>query len=138
VFASSAHGVIVGGLAGMAVSLVIAYAMYHLGRRIDVALFFKVIGALLMVFAAGILADAVQNLQELGWISVLTHPIWTTAHVLREDSTLGDIFHSFFGYAERPTVLQVVVYVTYLGLAVGAFLGVHRGRRARMDVTTPA
>jgi high-affinity iron transporter len=69
---------------------------------------------------------------------VLTHPLWTTAHVLSEDSTLGDLFHTFFGYADRPTVLQVIVYVAYLAVAVGAFLGLHRRGRDRMAVTAPA
>ena len=135
VFASSAHGVIMGGAAGLVVSLGIAFAMYHLGKHLNVALFFKVVGALLMVFAAGILVDAVENLQQLGWLPVLTSHVWTTAHLLREDSTIGDIFHSFFGYADRPSALQVVVYVGYLAVAVGAFLGLHRRGRDRMNVT---
>ena len=84
------------------------------------ALFFTVVGAVLMIFAAGILVDAVQNLQELGWLPILTHPMWNTSHVLSEDSTVGDIFHSFFGYSDSPTIGQAVVYVTYLAVAVGA------------------
>jgi len=124
VFASSGRGVIAGGAAGLAASLAIAYAMYRLGKRINIGLFFKVVGALLMVFAAGILIDAVQNLQQLGWVPWLTHPMWSTAHTLSEDSAMGDIFHAFFGYAEKPTVLQGIVYVAYLGAAIGAFFGV--------------
>ncbi len=126
VFASSGRGVIAGGIAGLLVSLGMAFVMYRLGRRLNVALFFKIVGALLMVFAAGILVDAVQNLQELGWLPFLGHPLWSTARVLSETSTLGDVFHSFFGYAEKPTVLQVIVYVGYLGAAVGAFFGLRR------------
>jgi high-affinity iron transporter len=130
VFASSPHGVVVGGLAGLAVSLVLAYAMFHLGKRINVAVFFKSVGALLMIFAAGILVDAVENLQQLGWVPILTHPIWNTAGVLSEDSTLGDIFHAFFGYADRPTVLQLIVYAAYLVIVISAFFGLsHRSRQ---------
>jgi high-affinity iron transporter len=138
VFASSSHGVIVGGAAGLAVSLCIAFAIYHLGKRLNVAMFFTVVGALLMVFAAGILVDAVQNLQELGWLPILTHPLWSTAHVLSEDSTLGDIFHSFFGYAEQPTVGQAVVYVAYLAAAITAFIGLWPRRPRDESVGAPA
>ncbi|MHB1486675.1 MAG: FTR1 family iron permease [Acidimicrobiales bacterium] len=127
VFASSAHGVIIGGVAGLAVSMAMAFAIYHLGKRIDIAMFFKAVGGLLMVFAAGLLVDAVQNAQSLGWIAWLSHPVWNTSSWLSERSTLGDIFHSFFGYAEAPTVLQVVVYVTYLAIALGVFFGL-KGR----------
>ncbi len=136
VFASSAQGVIAGGVAGLVVSMIGALAIYHLGRRLDVALFFKVVGALLMVFAAGILVDAVQNLQDLGWLPYLTHPLWSTAGTLGDNTTLGDIFHSFFGYTDHPTVLQAIVYPVYLMVAVGAFFGVRRrlGRSSRADI----
>jgi len=123
VFATSTHGVIAGALAGLVASLIVAFAIYHLGKRINLGMFFKVIGALLMVFAAGILVDAVENLQQLGWLPVLTQPLWNTSHVLSEDGSLGDIFHSFFGYADQPTAGQLVVYVTFLFIAIGAFTG---------------
>jgi len=140
VFASSTHGVIIGGAGGLVASLAIAYAMYRVGKHINIGLFFKVVGALLMVFAAGILIDAVQNLQQLGWVPWLTHPMWSTAHTLSEDSALGDIFHAFFGYAEKPTALQGIVYVIYLGVAIGAFFGLRpsSAQRARHPSATAA
>jgi high-affinity iron transporter len=122
VFATSAHHVLLGGVLGLVVSLVIAYAMYHLGKRLNVAVFFKVLGMVLLFFAAGLLVDAIQNMQELGWLPVLTTTLWNTGHYLSEDSALGDVFHSFFGYAESPTVGQLVVYLAYLGGAIGAYL----------------
>lgn len=137
VFASSGRGVIAGGVAGLAVSLAIAFAIYRLGQRINVALFFKVVGALLIVFAAGILVDAVQNLQELGWVTFLSHPLWNTSGVLSEDGSFGDIVHSFFGYADQPSVLQAVVYVVYVVSAVSLFLGwrPYRASREQPQVT---
>jgi high-affinity iron transporter len=132
VFATSAHGVLIGAIAGLVVSLFIANAMYRLGKRINIGLFFKVVGALLMVFAAGILVDAVENLQELGWVPWLTHPMWSTAHTLSENSAMGDVFHAFFGYADHPTALQGIVYVLYLTLAVGAFFGWRRDPQRRV------
>jgi high-affinity iron transporter len=131
VFASSAKGVITGGLGGLAVALLVAVAIYRFGKRMNIGLFFKVIGALLMVFAAGLLADAIENMQELGWIKALTGVVWDTSGRLSEDSTGGDILHSFFGYADRPTVLQVLVYFAYLIIVVTAFLGLVRWARDR-------
>lgn len=136
VFATSTHGVIVGGVAGLVVALAMAFVLYRLGRRMNIAAFFKVVGALLMVFAAGILADAVENMQSLGWLPVLHHHLWNTSRVLNENSALGDVFHSFFGYAARPTVAQALVYVGYLALALAAFIGVPR-RRATAPVHGP-
>lgn len=132
VFASHGKGVILGGAIGLAAALMIALAMYRLGTKINVGKFFTVVGALLMVFAAGILADAVENLQQLKWLPVLGPHLWNTSRVLSETSSIGDVFHTFLGYADRPTAFQVAVYVAYLVVAVSFFL---HGRHAKK---TPA
>jgi high-affinity iron transporter len=136
-FASSAPHVLLGGAAGLLAASAIALAVYRFGRRLNVGLFFTVVGLLLMVFAAGLLVDAVENLQLLGWLPFLRHPLWDTGRLLAEDSTLGDIVHTFFGYASRPTVLQLVVYVSYVGAAVAGFLRLGRPRQRAGRGLTP-
>ncbi len=133
VFATGTKGTLAGGVAGLAVSLVVAVAIYRLGRRINLAVFLTVVGAVLMVFAAGLVADTVENLQQLGWVPWLSHQLWNTSGVLSESSAGGDIFHSLLGYADRPTVLQAIAYLAYLGVAVGAFL--HLSRRRAVPAT---
>jgi high-affinity iron transporter len=134
-FATSAGHVLIGGAAGLVVAALIACLIYRLGKQLNLTAFFTTVGALLMVFAAGLLADAVENLQELGWLPFLGQPLWNTGRVLSEDSTLGDIVHSFFGYASQPTVLQAVVYVTYLVVVLVAFMGWLPRRRPPREVT---
>ena len=125
-------GLLAGALIGLAIALGIAIFMYRLGHRINIGRFFTIVGTLLMVFAAGLLVDAVQNLQELGWLPVAIRPLWHTGSILNEDSAIGDIAHSFFGYAQSPTMLQAVVYVLYLGCVLFVFFSVRQriGRRA--------
>ena len=124
IFSTSTAGALSGAVIGLAGSLVIAFVIYRLGHRLNLARFFTVIGVLLMVFAAGLLADAVENLQELGWLPVLDAPMWHSARLLSEDSAFGDVLHSFFGYSDAPTPLQLLVYVGYLAVVVVAYLGV--------------
>jgi len=125
-------GLLIGALIGLAAALAIAFVMYKLGHRINIGRFFAVVGTLLMVFAAGLLVDAVENLQQLGWLPGASSQMWHTGAILNEDSALGDIAHSFFGYAQSPTVLQAVIYVLYLACVLFAFLGIRQriGRRA--------
>ncbi|HEV2451652.1 MAG TPA: FTR1 family protein [Streptosporangiaceae bacterium] len=127
VFSTSTAGALGGAALGLAGGLSIAFVIYRLGHRLNLARFFTVIGVLLMVFAAGLLADAVQNLQELGWLPVLDAPMWHTSRLLSENSAVGDVLHSFFGYSDAPTPLQLVVYVMYLAVVVAGYLGL-RGR----------
>jgi len=127
--AARGQGLLLGAVLGLAVALGIAYAIFKLGKRLNMGLFFRVVGIVLMVFAAGLLVDAVQNMQELGWLPFLDHALWNTSSYLSESSSIGDVFHSLLGYAEQPTVLQAIVWVVYLGVATTAFVAM--GRRGR-------
>jgi len=131
VFSASAAGALSGAMIGLACSLVIAFMIYKAGHKMNLGRFFTVIGVLLMVFAAGLLADSIQNLQELGWLPVLTTPLWHSARLLSENSAIGDVLHSFFGYSDAPTPLQLVAYVAYLAVAVAVYLGVRAKLTAR-------
>ena len=132
--ASHGHGLLFGALLGLAVALAVAYVIFKLGRRLNLGLFFRVIGIVLMVFAAGLLADAVENMQELGWLPFLGHPLWNTSAILNENSSIGDVFHSLLGYADHPTVLQAIVWVTFV--AVTATLFIRNGHRARASAVS--
>jgi high-affinity iron transporter len=138
IFSTSTAGALSGAVIGLAASLGIAFAIYRLGHKLNLARFFTVIGVLLMVFAAGLLADAVENLQQLGWLPVLDAPMWHTARLLSEDSALGDVLHSFFGYSDAPTPLQLLIYVAYLGIVVLVYLGVRARLAARGSGSQPA
>src|SRR5215469_8108941 len=122
VFSTSAAGALTGAVIGLAGSLVIAFVIYKLGHQLKLSRFFTVIGVLLMIFAAGLVADAVQNMQELGWLPVLSSPLWHTTRFLSQDSAFGDVLHSFFGYSDSPTALQLLLYLGYLATVIIAYL----------------
>lgn len=121
-FSTTEQNAIIGAIIGLAIALAIAFVIYKLGHRINLGRFFSVVGVVLMFFAAGLLVDAVQNLQELGVFTFGRQVLWSTGGVLSEDTPLGDVLHSFFGYAQSPTVLQAVVYVIYVAVAVITFV----------------
>jgi high-affinity iron transporter len=110
-----------GAALGLACGLAVSWWIYRLGRRAPLALFFNVLGVLLLLFAAGLLADGVQDFQALGWLPALGPSLWNSARLLSEDSALGDILHAFFGYADSPTLLQVGAYAAFLVAAVTSY-----------------
>jgi high-affinity iron transporter len=120
------HGLLIGAVLGLGLALAIAYLIFRLGRRINLGVFFRVIGLVLMAFAAGLLADAVENMQQLGWLPFLEQSLWDTSRYLSESSSIGDVFHSLLGYADHPSVLQAMVWVTYLAVSTAAFVLVGR------------
>ena len=102
--------------------------MYRLGTKVNLKVFFRVLGVTLMLFAAGLLTDAMENLQQLGWVTVGSHVLWNTQGFMRESSNLGDIMHSLLGYADQPTVLQGIVWVLSVAISVGFFVSWGRRR----------
>jgi high-affinity iron transporter len=131
VFAAGTHGTLLGATGGLACALAFSFAVFRLGRRINLSAFFTVIGTVLMVFAAGLVADIVENLQQLGWVHVLSGRLWDTSSQLSEGSSLGDVFHSLVGYADQPTALQLLAYLAYAATATTVFvaIGRHDARR---------
>lgn len=120
---------LVGAVAGLAVAMAIAWWIYKLGHRINLGRFFRVLGVILMVFAAGLIADATEGLQQLGWLP-RGHVLWNTSRLLSESSSVGDVFHSLLGYADQPTVLQGLAWVVYVLIAlVGFYVVARRPRR---------
>jgi high-affinity iron transporter len=133
---SGSGGVLPGAVAGLAAALFLAYLLYRAGVRLNLALFFTVVGSFLMFSAAGLLADAVEDFQSLGWVRFGSAALWHTGRILPEGSFVGDLLHSFLGYAAAPSALQVGLYGFYL---VGVlFLLWRRGDGRAAGVSTNA
>ncbi len=122
-FALQTQGVllILGGLMGTLMSIGLCILIYRLGYRLDYRLFFRTMGILLLFFAAGLLGDAVQNLQSLGWLPIGTMQLWSTSHILSQETQIGDLLHGLIGYSDTPTALQTATYVTFLAVAGTCF-----------------
>lgn len=119
-----------GAAMGVVVGLMLSYMTYVTGKRVNLKHFFDAMGTLLMLFGAGLLANGIEAFQELGWLPG-QHALWSSAFLLKEDSTLGDIMHSFFGYADSPTALQVVFYLGFLAVVLWAFWGTGSSKTKR-------
>ena len=138
-FAFQTQGVllVLGGALGILAAVGLCVLIYRLGYRLDFRLFFRVMGILLLFFAAGLLGDAVQNLQALGWLPIGTTPLWSTEHILSQETTIGDLLHSLIGYSDAPTVLQCLFYSAYLLIAGSLFWRMTR-KPESADARTPA
>jgi high-affinity iron transporter len=117
---------------GMAAALAVSVAIYKLGIKLNLGKFFTWVGAALMVVAAGLLANTVQNLQQLGVFAQMPGAgihVWDTGRLIPQESTLGDILHGLVGYAASPSLLQATAYVVFLAVGLTFFLrpGPRRG-----------
>ena len=68
------------------------------------------------------LANAVGQMQTLGWLPFSGAHLWNLEATLSEESAVGGFLHGLLGYSDNPTVLQAIAYISYLLVAGGFFL----------------
>jgi high-affinity iron transporter len=116
---------LLGGLIGLVGAAGIGYLVYKGSRRFNLRLFFRVTGALIILFAAGLVAKGVHEFQEVGLIPTISEHLWNVGSVAVLDparSWFAELLGSLFGWSPSPSLEMVVVYVLFLVPAGTAFL----------------
>ena len=121
VFASgtSATAILTGGVLGILAGAVFSAFTYYGLLAIPLRHIFGVTSILIALLAAGMAAQAAQFLDAAGLINVLNRVLWDTSAILPQDSILGRLLHILIGYNDRPTELQLLVYIATLGVMIG-------------------
>lgn len=115
----------IGGGAGLAVAAGLGYLVYAGSKRINLRLFFRTTGVIVVLFAAGLVATGIHEFQEVGLLPVTRAHVWDLSSIalLNPDtSTLGGLLHGLFGWSAAPSMEMVVAYILYLVPVGFAFL----------------
>jgi high-affinity iron transporter len=123
---STPFQVALGSALGIAAAVALGYAVYVGCKWINLGVFFKVTGVLLILVAAGLLAHGVAEFQEAGLLPELL-PLWDVSGtpVVGEEGLVSELLTAFFGWDPEANLLEFVAWAAYL-LAVGyAFLRPH-------------
>jgi high-affinity iron transporter len=137
-YQSSPLQLVIGAVIGLGIALGVSYCMYRVGLRINLGRFFAIVGSLLMVVAAGLLADGVQNLQQLGILPGGSMTLFNVSGSLPDDTGIGDVLHGLIGYSAAPTALQVVIWAAFLAVGLTLFLRPQRRSAARPPASAAA
>lgn len=105
---------LLGAALGIATAVAVGWAVYRGALRINLSLFFRVTGALLVVVAGGVLAYGVHDLQEAGVLPGLTTLAFDVSHVIPPASWYGTVLKGVFNFSPATTVLEAVVWVAYV------------------------
>jgi high-affinity iron transporter len=100
-----------GSAGGLALGAAVSAGVYLGLAAVPVRYLFAVTSVLVTLLAAGLAAQAVQQLASAGLVSVLDSTLWDSTWLLSEDSWPGRVLHVLVGYMDRPTLLQAIVYV---------------------------
>ncbi|MDD5190246.1 MAG: FTR1 family protein [Dehalococcoidales bacterium] len=122
-----------GGIIGIAIAVVMGYLIYKGSTRLNLRVFFNLTGALLILFAAGLLARGIHEFQEAGILPVSIEHVWDIGGILPDGSGFGSFLAAIFGYSANPSLLQVIGYLGYLVVFIPAYF--YRGKPQQKQVS---
>lgn len=108
---------LMGGLLGVAAAAGIGYLVYRGSRRVNLRLFFRVTGIVIVLFAAGLMAKGVHEFQEAGIVGTVNEHAWdvsATTALNPDESQTGEFLKGLLGWSPNPSIEMVVVYYLFL------------------------
>ncbi|MFW9958766.1 MAG: FTR1 family protein, partial [Candidatus Odinarchaeota archaeon] len=101
---------------------------------------FKWTSVFLILFASGMIAYGIHELQEAGLLLIGPLEIWNinppllpdgSYPLLHENGAIGGLAKTLFGYNGNPSALEVVAYLAYIATA-----GLYFWRKRRVVLAT--
>ena len=128
---SSTVGILTGGVAGLLLGAAVSCLTYLGMLRIPARHLFTVTSTLIAFLAAGMAAQAIAFLEQGGLLDMLSATVWNTSAFLSDGSIPGRVLHTLVGYVDRPSQMQLLVYVATLASIFALMWGLGSGSRAR-------
>ena len=113
--AGSGLSILGGGIVGMLLAIGVCALTYWGLLSIPTRRLFSVTSALIAFLAAGMAAQATAFLEQANIVTTLPRVVWDSSSILSDSSILGRALHTLVGYSDRPTMMQLTVYLTVLG-----------------------
>lgn len=113
---------VAGGVLGFAIAGAVGVACYYGAARLPLRQFFLVTGVIVVVLAAGMLANSLNALHEAALLTDLGSRPWDSETTISMTSTMGKFLHTVLGYDSAPAMAQIVAYWAYTVVVLGAYL----------------
>lgn len=123
-------GGVLGVLAGAAFTALTYFGLLAIPSRH----IFTVTTWMITLLAAGMAAQSVQFLNSAGTLVALDRTVWDTSWLLSESSLVGKLLHTLIGYTERPSEMQLIVYIAVI-FAMALLMRLARGTPAPRQKT---
>lgn len=105
-------GLILGASGGILFGIVIYWGLIKFAGKY----IFKISSMLLAFTAAGLASVAAGILTSSGIITIFSEQVWDSSQLIRANSLLGKFLRIIAGYDPRPNGLQIIFYLSTLGL----------------------
>ena len=135
-----------GAIAGLIAAAVLGFLLFRWGVKIDIGLFFQVMGILLLLIVGGLVVGVLKHFDsalalwsQLDWhyaglcsanaaSCILGPQVWDASGFLPDREFPGIILKSLFGYRETLYFVQAIAYVVFLLIVGGKYFQSLAGR----------
>jgi high-affinity iron transporter len=133
-----------GAILGIFVAILLSYGLFIGAKRINIKLFFNITSLLLILFAAGLVAHGIHELQEARIIPIVVEHIWDINPsvlsegqypALHEKGVIGGIFKSLFGYNGNPSLIELFSYIAYIILVWQLWRKINTNKKSEVKIT---
>ncbi len=123
---------IMGATLGLFGAALLGYLLYSSTLRLNLQRFFQVTSVILILFAGGLVAHSVAEFNEAGIIPAVIAPVWNLSALLNDQSAVGTIFSTLFGYQSSPSLTVVMGYAVYILAAIAIFMKPRRTTQVKV------
>lgn len=120
-----------GALIGIGGAVIVAALFFLEIRRVNIKRFFQVTSLILILFAAGLVAHGIHELQEAKLLPIMVEHLYDINWIINEKGFLGEMLKSLFGYNGNPSLLEVMGYLGYLTFALISFMRIGKAKPER-------
>lgn len=146
----------IGTALGLSIAVILGVGIYKGSLGISMRALFKWTSIFLILFAAGMIAYGIHELQEAGLLLIGPIEIWDinppllsdgSFPLLHEKGAIGGLVKALFGYNGNPSALEIAAYVGYMAIAIVYYWRKHKvlnsvqtkeSNRDTFTTTTPA
>lgn len=124
----------IGAILGVALALVLGYAIYRGGVRINLSRFFRVTGFVLVLVAGGLLATAVHEFAEAGVITAMQGSVADLSWLVEPGTVHASLLTGMLGVQPVPTAAELLIWLAYVVPMSAYVLWPQRPRRVAARV----
>jgi high-affinity iron transporter len=125
--ADNAGAALIGAVLGIGSALILSFAIYVFGMRINLGKFFHYSSLLLILLAGGLFGYGIHELMEywqlsgaqLGWLGDYAYVLNIPAEsIFHHKGAVGSIFAVLLGYTVKAEWARVIGHIAYLAIAL--------------------
>jgi FTR1 family protein len=102
-----------GAILGLLLAVVIGFAIYRGGIKLNLTRFFRLTGLVLVLVAAGLVAGTLHTANEAGWINFGQDTAFDLSWLVVPGTWTAALLTGMLGLQPEPTVVEVVGYLAY-------------------------